>query len=137
MWSIGELSKRVGVKVPTIRYYEESGLIEPPERSSGNQRRYGREALDRLTFIRHARDLGLGIDAIRSLIELSSHPEKPCEAVDSIAQEHLREVRQRIARLRKLEHELQRIVDSCDSGTVCDCYVLRALADHSLCESEH
>ncbi|MEQ9628704.1 MAG: MerR family DNA-binding protein, partial [Roseitalea porphyridii] len=77
------------------------------------------------------------IDAIRSLIELSSHPEKPCEAVDSIAQEHLREVRQRIARLRKLEHELQRIVDSCDSGTVCDCYVLRALADHSLCESEH
>ncbi|MBN7774773.1 helix-turn-helix domain-containing protein [Nitratireductor aquimarinus] len=137
MWSIGELSKRVGVKVPTIRYYEETGLIEPPERSSGNQRRYGKQAMERLAFIRHARDLGLGIDAIRSLIELSGHPEKPCETADSIAREHLTEVRERIARLQRLEHELQRIVDSCDSGSVCDCYVLRALSDHSLCESEH
>ncbi|WP_367718590.1 helix-turn-helix domain-containing protein [Nitratireductor sp. GISD-1A_MAKvit] len=137
MWSIGELSKRVGVKVPTIRYYEETGLIDPPERSSGNQRRYGKQAMERLAFIRHARELGLGIDAIRSLIDLSGHPEKPCETADTIAREHLGEVRQRIARLQRLEQELQRIVDSCDSGTVCDCHVLRALADHSLCESEH
>ncbi|MCR4267114.1 helix-turn-helix domain-containing protein [Nitratireductor sp. ZSWI3] len=137
MWSIGELSQRVGVKVPTIRYYEETGLIEPPERSSGNQRRYGKEALERLTFIRHARDLGLGIEAIREMIELSGHPEKPCEAADRIAREHLREVRGRIARLKRLEHELERIVESCDNGAIGDCYVLRALGNHSLCESEH
>lgn len=137
MWSIGELSRRAGVKVPTIRYYEETGLIEPPERSAGNQRRYGKDALERLSFIRHARDLGLGIEAIRELIELSGHPEKPCEAADRIAGEHLQAVRERIARLRRLEMELERIVKSCDSGAIGDCHVLRALSDHSLCESEH
>lgn len=137
MWSIGELSRRVGVKAPTIRYYEETGLLEAPERSAGNQRRYGNDALERLAFIRHARDLGLGIEAIRELIELSGHPEKPCEAADRIAREHLVEVRARIARLRRLESELDRIVRSCDSGAIGDCYVVRALSDHSLCESEH
>ncbi|EKF43374.1 MerR family transcriptional regulator [Nitratireductor indicus] len=137
MWSIGELSRRVGVKVPTIRYYEDTGLIETPERSAGNQRRYDKQALERLTFIRHARDLGLGIDAIRELIELSGHPEKPCETADRIAREHLQEVRARIARLKRLEHELERIVESCDNGAICDCFVLRALGDHSLCDSEH
>lgn len=137
MWSIGQLSERVGVKVPTIRYYEETGLIDPPERSAGNQRRYGTDALERLGFIRHARDLGLGIEAIRELIKLSGHPEKPCDSADRIAREHLIEVRARIARLRRLEHELERIVESCDGDAICDCYVLRALSDHSLCESEH
>lgn len=137
MWSIGELSRLVGVKVPTIRYYEQTGLIDPPERSMGNQRRYGNAARERLTFIRHARDLGLSIEAILELIELSGHPERPCEAADSIAREHLAEVRGRIARLRRLEEELQRIVEGCDSGAIGDCRVLRALGDHSLCASEH
>ena len=54
--SIGELSARTGVKVPTIRYYESRGLIAVPLRSAGNQRRYGRAELERLGFIRHARD---------------------------------------------------------------------------------
>ena len=61
MFSIGELSKRTGVKIPTIRYYEQMGLIEPPQRSEGNQRRYTRDGLRRLSFIRHSRDLGFTI----------------------------------------------------------------------------
>lgn len=137
MLSIGDLSRRTGVKVPTIRYYEQTGLIEAPDRSAGNQRRYDRASLERLTFIRHARDLGLGIGAIRELIELSGHPEKPCERADEIAREHLGEVRARIERLRRLESELQRITESCDNDAVADCHVLRSLSDHSLCESEH
>ena len=52
MLSIGEMARRSGVKVPTIRYYEQMGLIAAPERSSGNQRRYTKRELDRLTFIR-------------------------------------------------------------------------------------
>ena len=51
MFSIGELSKRTGVKIPTIRYYEHTGLIDAPERSEGNQRRYSKDGLKRLSFI--------------------------------------------------------------------------------------
>jgi len=85
MYAIGELSRRTGVKVPTIRYYEQMGLISAPDRSEGNQRRYERADLERLTFIRHARDLGFPIEAIRELLSLSRHPDEPCERADHIA----------------------------------------------------
>lgn len=137
MYTIGELSRRTGVKVPTIRYYEQMGLLSAPDRTEGNQRRYERAELDRLTFIRHARDLGFPIEAIRELLSLSRHPDEPCERADAIAREQLIEVRDKIARLRKLESELDRIVGHCDHHTVGDCYVIRALSDHGLCETEH
>lgn len=137
MYSIGELSRRAGVKVPTIRYYEQMGLIAAPDRSEGNQRRYERAELERLTFIRHARDLGFPIEAIRELLALSRHPDEPCERADHIAREQLVEVREKIARLQKLERELDRIVSHCGSHTVGDCYVIRALSDHGLCDHEH
>ena len=101
MLTIGKLSKTAGVKVPTIRYYEEIGLLPEAERSAGNQRLYGTVTMDRLTFIRHARDLGLTIDAIRELIELSQHPERPCHDADRIAAEQLSTVRRKIERLRR------------------------------------
>ena len=137
MLSIGDLSRRTGVKIPTIRYYEQMGLIEPPERSEGNQRRYTRRELERLSFIRHARDLGLNIDSIRELIELSAHPEQPCAHADRIAAEQLQAVRDKIDRLRRLEAELERISTHCHGDQVKDCYVIRALANHELCEGEH
>lgn len=137
MYAIGELSRRAGVKVPTIRYYEQMGLIAAPDRSEGNQRRYERADLERLTFIRHARDLGFPIEAIRELLALSRHPDEPCARADHIAREQLVEVREKIARLQKLEQELARIVSHCGSHTVGDCYVIRALSDHGLCDHEH
>jgi DNA-binding transcriptional MerR regulator len=137
MLSIGDLFRRTGVKVPTIRYYEQMGLMEAPERSEGNQRRYGRPERERLSFIKHARDLGLTIEAIRELIDLSAHPERPCEGADRIAAEQLAAVRVKIARLRQLEHELARIATCCTGDHVRECYVIRALADHALCEGEH
>jgi DNA-binding transcriptional MerR regulator len=137
MYSIGDLSRRTGVKVPTIRYYEQSGLIVPAERTEGNQRRYEKRALDRLAFIRHGRDLGLSIEAIRDLIDLSDHPETPCARADAIAAEHLSGVRAKIAQLQRLERELERIVSHCAGHTVEDCYVLRALSDHGLCDGDH
>jgi len=137
MYSIGDLSRRTGVKVPTIRYYEQMGLIAAPDRSEGNQRRYERAELERLTFIRHARDLGFPIEAIRELLSLSGHPDEPCERADEIAASQLGEVREKIARLQKLEQELERIVSRCDGHSVGDCYVIRALSDHGLCDHEH
>ena len=138
MLTIGELSRRAGVKVPTIRYYEQTGLMSEPERSEGNQRRYTQSDLDRLTFIRHGRDLGLSVEAIRDLIALSGHPDAPCDGVNRIAQEHLADVRARIERLQKLEAELARIVALCDgTHAVKECRVLEALSDHGQCCGTH
>ncbi|MGX5665414.1 helix-turn-helix domain-containing protein [Rhizobium daejeonense] len=137
MFSIGDLSRRTGVKVPTIRYYEQMGLIAAADRTEGNQRRYEQADLERLAFIRHARDLGFPIDAIRELLALSRHPDEPCERADDIAREQLIEVREKIARLRKLEDELERIASHCGGHSVGDCYVIRALSDHGLCNHEH
>jgi len=138
MFAIGELSRQTGVKVPTIRYYEQVGLINAAERSDGNQRRYGKAELERLGFIKHARDLGLSLEAIRELIALSSDPCRFCDKVDGIARQHLHHVRDKISQLQNLERELVRIVDGCAGGNrVDDCYVLRSLGDHSLCKREH
>lgn len=137
MLTIGELSRRTGVKVPTIRWYEQAGLIEEPGRTEGNQRRYGNADLERLSFIRHARDLGFDLDSIRQLLELAGHPEKPCTHADRIAEARLADVRARIARLKRLEKELARMTACSAHGTAAQCYVLRSLADHDLCETEH
>ena len=136
MFSIGELSRRTGVKIPTIRYYEQMKLIDAPERSRGNQRRYTKDGLNRLSFIRHSRDLGFSIDDIRGLLELSQHPDKPCGDAHGIAVEHLLNVQERIAKLRRLERELKRI-SQCDADSVSDCAVIETLADHNRCETEH
>ena len=137
MLTIGDLSRRTGVKIPTIRYYEQMGLLAPPERSEGNQRRYTPEERDRLAFIKHARDLGLKIEAIRELIELSGHPNRQCVDADRIAAEQLQAVRDKINRLRRLERELARIAAGCEGEQIKDCYVFRALASHDLCDDEH
>lgn len=138
MYSIGEVSRQTGVKVPTIRYYEQSGLMSEPDRSEGNQRRYGKSDVERLVFIRHARDLGLSIEAIRDLITLSGHPEQPCSDAHRIASEHLSDVRVRIERLKRLEAELEHMVSACDGHRrMEDCQVIRSLADHAHCLGEH
>jgi Cu(I)-responsive transcriptional regulator len=137
MLSIGTLAKRTGTKVQTIRYYEQIGLLPEPGRTEGGQRRYGREDLDRLAFVRHARQLGFSLDAIRELLDLSDNPARSCAEVDRIAQRHLREVEARIARLEALRTELGRMVQECRRDTVADCRVLEILRDHANCLTEH
>ncbi len=78
MLAIGTLAKRTGTKVQTIRYYEQIGLLPEPGRTEGGQRRYGDEDLDRLAFIRHARQLGFTLEAIRELLDLSDNPSRSC-----------------------------------------------------------
>lgn len=137
MLTIGALAKRTGTKVQTIRYYEDIGLMPAPERTEGGQRRYGAAALDRLAFIRHARDLGFGLDAIRELLDLSDRPDRPCSDVDEIARRHLEDVERRIARLETLRLELGRMLAECGAGRVSDCRVLEVLRDHSECLTDH
>ena len=82
-FAIGEAARQSGVKVPTIRYYEQIGLLRAADRTDGNRRLYGRRDLDRLAFIRHARELGFEVDAIRTLLSLQDEPEQSCAAADA------------------------------------------------------
>ena len=131
--TIGALARASGVKVTTIRYYESIGLIDSPERSEGGQRLYDRQAVHRMSFVRHARDLGFSLEAIRDLITLSSHEDRSCAEIDDIARRHAADIRHRITRLKALEKELERMIAACAVNRVSDCRVLAVLADHDLC----
>ena len=130
---IGEAARQSGVKVPTIRYYEQIGLLPAPVRSEGNRRHYDDADLRRLVFIRHARELGFEIDAIRTLLTLQDNPSQPCATADVIAKARLAEVDQRINSLVALKAELELMVEGCSHGHVAECRVIEVLADHGKC----
>ena len=131
--SIGDASRSCGVKVPTIRYYEQIGLLSAPPRTEGNRRTLQASDLRRLAFIRHARELGFEIEAIRTLLILQDDPHQPCGTADAIARARLAEVEQRIGSLNALKAELGVMIESCGHGKVADCRVIEVLADHSQC----
>jgi DNA-binding transcriptional MerR regulator len=128
---ISEAARMSGVKVPTIRYYEEIGLLPAPPRSEGNRRLFEAVDLRRLAFIRHARELGFGVEAIRTLLSLQDDPDRSCAAADAIARTRLAEVEERIAKLEAMKAELQRMLGQCASGRISDCRVIETLADTS------
>lgn len=129
--AIGEAARMSGVKAPTIRYYEQIGLLPAPSRSDGNRRLYSAMDLRRLSFIRHARELGFEIEAIRTLLALQDAPDHPCAEADAIARARLTEVDQRIARLAALREELAQMIECRGDGQVRECRVIEALADES------
>lgn len=137
MFSIGEMSRRTGVKVPTIRFYEDKGLLPRPERTAGNQRRYDQVALDRLSFIRHARDLGLPLEDVAALISLEGAQGDELNHAHDIAQRQRASLRNRIEKLQRLEAELTRISSACDGDHDHVCAVLQAFADHGGCDGAH
>jgi DNA-binding transcriptional MerR regulator len=128
---IGAASIRSGVKVPTIRYYEEIGLLAPAARTKSNRRHYDDADLRRLVFIRRARQLGFEIDAVRALLAIQDNPDQSCEVVDAIARTRLGEVERRIENLVKLKGELQRMIADCSRGRVADCRIIEMLATSS------
>jgi len=137
MFSIGKMAARTGVKVPTIRYYEEIGLLTEPGRNSGNQRRYTQADLEQLSFIKHARDLGLGIASIHNLIRLHALPDCTCTEAHAIATTHLADIRSKLKKLKSLEKELKRITSHDHDTTTKNCTIIQTLADHGLCLGEH
>jgi len=126
-FTIGHLARRTGVKVPTIRYYEQAGLMPEPRRSSGNQRIYEYSHLKRLMFIRHCRELGFTQATIRDLLELSNNSDQSCEAVTDIALVQRDELDRRLARLTNLRAELDRMIAACAGGKIKDCRIVEAL----------
>ncbi len=137
-YSIGELASATGVKVPTIRYYEGIGLLPAPPRTTGNQRRYDTDALERLRFIAHARAMGFPMEELRAMLRIAGHRDAPCDDIDALVRARLGEVEDRIARLTALRAELQGMLESHRHGTVADCRVVEVLSDRpGACSAGH
>jgi DNA-binding transcriptional MerR regulator len=106
---IGEIAAATSTKVETVRFYEKAGLLPPPARTEGNYRSYGTSHLQRLSFIRRARQLGI------------------CEAVDAIASAHLEDIERKLTDLTQMATELRRIVGQCKKGRVGECLIIETL----------
>jgi Cu(I)-responsive transcriptional regulator len=126
--SIGDLAKATDTRVETIRYYERINLLPAPGRTPGNYRSYSPAHLNRLSFIRRARDLGFSLSKVRTLLGLTDQRHRSCDAVDVIAREHLAEVERKIADLTALQRELATIINQCRHGTVAECRIIEALS---------
>ncbi len=124
---IGEISRRTGVNIETIRYYERIEVMPKPKRSEGGQRLYNELQLNRLTFIKRSRELGFSLKEVRTLLTLIDSGEMTCSEVHTLTVEHLREVRGKIADLRKLERALKALAAQCSLGDVSDCPIVETL----------
>ncbi|SRX93512.1 MerR family transcriptional regulator [Bradyrhizobium oligotrophicum S58] [Mycobacterium shimoidei] len=131
---IGELAELTGTTAPTIRYYEDIGLLPAPARV-GHQRRYGQDDARRLTLIRRCRKFGFSLDQIRMLTCLIQDDERPCSDARDLAQAHLEELRDKLRELHALERDVAMFIeaadDVCPGGSGPDCVVLEQLAESS------
>jgi DNA-binding transcriptional MerR regulator len=133
--TIGGLSKQTNCTVPTIRYYEQIGLLPKPERAENGHRHYQDGDLKRLAFIKRCRDFGFPVERVRDLVLLFEDGGRPCVEVRDLAQTHLDQVRAQIAEMRNLESSLMAFIGGCDSscvgGTTRDCVIISDISAQS------
>lgn len=127
-FAIGVLSRRTGVNIETVRYYERIGLIPAPARSDGGTASTAGHLL-RLNFVRRARDLGFTLNEVRALLDLAEQRDRPCTEVREVAAVHLTDVRSKIVSLRAMERVLSDMVARCAEGSTPDCPIIEALFD--------
>jgi len=130
--TIGKLSQTSGVNTETIRYYERGGLLPAPARSGSGYRHYRADDVKRLRFIRRGRELGFGLEEIRSLLQLLDQPQQKCASADQMVQKHIVEVEARIRDLQAIHAALTQL-EGCQSQTAEHCLVLEALAEKMSC----
>ena len=129
---IGELAKRTGATVETIRYYEKERLLPEPFRSEGNYRLYNEEHIERLQFILHCRTLDMALDDVRILLEYWESPDKDCGDVNNLLDEHIHAVEIRMEELMHLKQHLINLRQKCaSSAPASSCGILNALVDNS------
>ena len=127
-FTIGGVARRAEVGIDTIRYYEREGLLPPPQRRASGYRDYGPDVVERLRFIRRAKDLGFTLEEIRELLVLSTDRERGVKSVKQRAETRLDQVNQRIHELRRMKRGLQQLIDACPGhGALERCPILRAL----------
>jgi MerR family copper efflux transcriptional regulator len=125
---IGQLAKRGGVGIDTVRYYERNGLLAPSTRLASGYRRYGDLELSRLRFIRRAQALGFTLREIKELLALSA--QRDVARVKRSAQTKLADVKARIVALERVRDGLAKLIAACPGhGRAADCPILKALTD--------
>jgi Cd(II)/Pb(II)-responsive transcriptional regulator len=125
---IGELAKRTGCLVETIRFYEQERLLPAPARSKGNYRLYTNVHVERLQFIRHCRSLDMTLEEIRNLLRFRDAPDENCSEVNALLDEHIEHVSNRIKELRFLQKNLRGLRSRCERArAIKDCGILRSL----------
>ena len=123
------LARATGCNLETIRYYETIGVMPDPPRDPNGYRSYGEDDVRRLRFVMRARDLGFSLEEIRGLLSLVDSRSQTCAEVESVAAAHLKDVRDKIADLQRIEKALSGTVAQCSGTDVPDCPVLDALLD--------
>ncbi|WP_340645170.1 MerR family DNA-binding protein [Phenylobacterium sp.] len=113
--TIGQVADHSQCSAPTIRYYEDVGLLRAIDRTPNGRRAYGWPQVHRLTFIRRARDLGLSIEQVRSLLQVSDGDPSDCGQARDLITIHLDAVRRRRTELERLEQTLSGMAARCDS----------------------
>ena len=125
--NIGEASAASGVSAKMIRYYEDAGLVPPADRSASGYRIYGDADVHRLRFIRRARDLGFQVAEIADLLGLWNDRSRRSADVKRLAQAHIADLEDRIAKLRQMADTLQTLSDCCAGDHRPDCPILAGL----------
>ncbi len=125
---IGEIAKRTGLKIETVRFYEAEGLIGTPSRSGGNYRVYDEIQLNRLSFVKRSRDLGFTLDQVRALLRLTDDPDGSCAEACAIATRHIEVIDRKLADFTALRAEIIQWSGKCTAGIVAECKVIDALS---------
>ena len=125
--TIGTLSKATGCKVETIRYYERIGVLPSPPRTEGGHWAYGEEHLKRLNFVQRSRELGFSLNEVRQMLRLVDGGDVTCEQVRRITLEHLHDVQDKIADLKRMERTLKDTAARCAGGEAPDCPIIDSL----------
>lgn len=126
--AIGGISRASGVNIETIRYYERIGLVPRPARTSAKHRRYDAADLQRLVFVKRARELGFSIDEIRTLIDLSVDRKRSCSRVKVVADAHVKSIRLKLRDLRRIEKVLVGLSARCIEDGTTSCPILEAIS---------
>lgn len=125
---IGELSKKTGLSIDTIRFYEKTGLVKGPSRTEGGFREFSKESQHTLEFISHCRSLDIPIPEIRKLMKVRSGSAKSCREANEVIDEQLRNLRSRIEELKKLEKNLAQLRSVCNQELdPKECEILKSL----------
>ncbi len=128
--TIGKVAGQAGVGIETIRFYEHRELIEPPPRSAAGYRQYPENTVQRLRFIRRAKELGFSLKEIKELLTLQSNPKTTCADIKQRAEMKLADIHQRIHDLEKMGSALETLVTACSAdATSAECPILQALAE--------
>lgn len=136
-FTIGQLAKKSGVSVDTIRYYEKIRLLEKAKRTEGNYRYYSEQMLSELLFLKHCRELGITLQDIQKLKDLAENPSQTCIEVDQLVDQYLKDVAQKIKNLQHLQHDLTHLKQQCSQHrTIEQCGILKELHQPHECEHE-